>query len=138
MKIARPPRDAISDAASLPPASSRSASASFAPSCANRIAASRPKPDPAPVTNATFPLSLSIEMPSEMTSLTSRRLADETGVRTAIDCDIRAVDERGALRRQEQNQVSDFLRLAWASHRSHALHDFLDALRSRRSRTLLG
>ena len=54
-KMARPPALSIRRTVSLPAAWSSSATATPAPSAANRIAASRPIPPPAPVISAIFP-----------------------------------------------------------------------------------
>src|SRR3984957_17849902 len=55
---ARPPASAISSAVSMAASATRSTTAAAAPSRANRVAAARPIPEPAPVTTATWPLSL--------------------------------------------------------------------------------
>src|SRR5580693_8150521 len=57
---AEPPEAAISPAVSLAASALRSTTATAAPSRANRTAAARPMPDPAPVTTAVLPASLPV------------------------------------------------------------------------------
>src|ERR1700729_715238 len=60
MGSAVPPEAAISPAVSLAASALRSTTATAAPSRANRTAAARPMPDPAPVTTAVLPASLPV------------------------------------------------------------------------------
>src|SRR5580658_9346908 len=124
MKIALPPSDAICEAVSLPPASSMSAIATLAPSRANSRAASRPKPDAAPVISATFSLSRSMVF-------SAARLTHQARVRAAVDRDVGAVDERGTLGGEEQDQIGDFLGLAGPLERRHPLVDLVETAAAR-------
>src|SRR5208282_383574 len=71
--LATPPAFSISAAVLAADSARTSASISFAPSCANRIALARPIPEPAPVINATLSLS---SMPSHLCLLCRSSMTD--------------------------------------------------------------